>query len=76
MKVYEMVSLFRSLLSRMRDNGIKVDDIDYIEMYEEYLDMKDRGEKVTYIMSLLADKYEVSERTLYRVFATFSREAK
>ena len=76
MRVHEALRLCLPLLQRLRDNGVRLEDIDYIPMYEEYLAMKDRGEKITYIMSFISDKYKVSERTLYRVFANFSKETK
>lgn len=76
MRVHEALRLCLPLLQRLRDNGVRMEDLDYIPMYEEYLAMKDRGEKITYIMSTIADRYKVSERTLYRVFANFSKETK
>lgn len=76
MRVHEALRLCLPLLQRLRDNGVRMEDIDYIPMYEEYLAMKDRGDKITYIMTTIADRHKVSERTLYRVFAALSRELK
>lgn len=76
MRVHEALRLCLPLLQRLRDNGVRLEDIDYIPMYEEYLTMKDRGEKITYIMSFISDKYKVSERTLYRTFSSLNKELK
>ena len=43
MRVHEALRLCLPLLQRLRDNGVRLEDIDYIPMYEEYLCMKDRG---------------------------------
>lgn len=76
MRVHEALRLCLPLLQRLRDNGVRLEDIDYIPMYEEYLAMKDRGDKITYIMSFISDKYKVSERTLYRTFSSLNKELK
>lgn len=76
MRVHEALRLCLPLLQRLRDNGVRLEDLDYIPMYEEYLAMKDRGEKITYIMSTIADRHKVSERTFYRTFSALSRELK
>lgn len=76
MRVHEALHLCLPLLQRLRDNGVRLEDIDYIPMYEEYLCLKDRGEKITYIMSFISDKYKVSERTLYRTFSSLNKELK
>lgn len=76
MRVHEALRLCLPLFQRLRDNGVRLEDIDYIPMYEEYLCMKDRGEKITYIMSFISDKYKVSERTLYRTFSSLNKELK
>ena len=76
MQVFEMLSLCQELIGRMKANNIKVEDVEYLPLFEEYRSMKERGEKVTYIMTYLSEKHNVSERTLYRVFALFMRECK
>lgn len=76
MRVHEALRLCLPLLQRLRDSGVRMEDLDYIPMYEEYLAMKDRGEKITYIMSFISDKYKVSERTLYRTFSSLNKELK
>lgn len=76
MQVFEMLSLCAELIGRMRANNIKVEDVEYLPLFEEYRLMKERGEKVTYIMTYLSEKHNVSERTLYRVFSLFMRECK
>lgn len=71
-----MLSLCAELIGRMRANNIKVEDVEYLPLFEEYRSMKERGEKVTYIMTYLSEKHNVSERTLYRMITNFTKEVK
>ncbi|MBO4955034.1 MAG: helix-turn-helix domain-containing protein [Muribaculaceae bacterium] len=43
-------------------------------MFRDYLDMAARGEKKTYSVAVLADRYAVSERTVYNVVKRFSAD--
>ena len=47
--------------------GIKQDDVRYIDLYSEFKEMKNRGEKTTYVVLYLANKYSVCERKVYDV---------
>jgi hypothetical protein len=37
----------------------------YVELYNRYREMLPKGEKVTYIVACLAEKYNVCERKVY-----------
>lgn len=50
----------------MKDAGLRVEDVGYIDLYYDFARMKDQGEKVSYIVAVLADRYGVSERTVYQ----------
>jgi Mor family transcriptional regulator len=43
-------------------------------MYNEYLALKAQGEKVTYIIAHLSDKYRLSERFIYNFVARMKKE--
>ena len=45
-------------------------------MYEEYRAMRDRKEKVEYILKVLSDKYKVSESTVKRIVRRFNNEVR
>lgn len=65
MKVIEILKLNRDLLKICRDVGIRMDDVQYIELYNDYNRLLANGEKVSYIVAVLAERYAVSERKVY-----------
>ncbi len=65
MTAFEVLNLNRGLLYCLKDAGLRVADVDYVDLYMDYRDMAAKGEKVSYIVAVLAEKYAVSERTVY-----------
>ena len=65
MKIIEILNFHRELLNRLYDTGIRLEDARYIDLYTDYPRMRADGDKVSYIVALLADKYAVSERKVY-----------
>ena len=61
----EILKLNRELLKICRDVGIRLDDVLYIELYYDYNKLLAEGEKVSYIVAVLAERYAVSERKVY-----------
>lgn len=76
MKIIEILKFNRELLKRLQTAGIRLEDTRYIDLYGEYKDMLDQGEKVSYIVALLADKYSVSERKVYSLVKRFQSDCK
>ncbi|MBO5181596.1 MAG: hypothetical protein J6B92_06885 [Paraprevotella sp.] len=76
MKIIEILKFNRELLKRLQTAGIRLEDTRYIDLYVEYKDMLDRGEKVSYTVALLADKYSVSERKVYSLIKRFQSDCK
>lgn len=65
MKVIEILKLNRELLKTCQDVGIRIDDVQYIELYNDYNRLLAKGEKVSYIVAVLAERYGVCERKVY-----------
>lgn len=65
MKVIEILKLNKGLLNVFQNVGIRVEDVRYIDLYNDYKSMLDDGEKVSYIVAFLSDRYHVSERKVY-----------
>lgn len=42
-----------------------MEDVQYIELYNNYNRLLDEGEKVSYIVAVLAERYNVCERKVY-----------
>lgn len=61
----EILKLNRELLKICRDVGIRLDDVLYIELYNDYNRLLAEGEKVSYIVAVLAERYAISERKVY-----------
>ena len=74
MKVIEILNLNKELLKNFRQAGIRIEDVEYIELYKEYPNLYNKGEKTTYIVSVLADKYDISERTVYDIIKRFKTD--
>ena len=51
-----------------------MEDAEYINLYTDYHKLKENGEKVSYIVAVLADRYDISERTVYSLVKRFSSE--
>lgn len=76
MKVFELINFNRELLKKFVEAGIRLDDIRYIDLYFDYANMYRLGEKVSYIVAVLAEKYDVSERKVYALLKRFQSDCK
>lgn len=66
MKAYELLMINRSLLEAMERCSLGIGDVRHVDMIREYISLSAEGNKKTYIIRVLSDKYNVPERTLYR----------
>lgn len=73
MTLFEALKFNREPLEMLRRLGVRQDDIRYIDLYSEFEVMKGRGEKTTYAVTYLADKYSVCERKVYDVIKRFRK---
>ena len=74
MKVFEILNFNREPLKRLQQAGIRIEDVEYIDLYNDYRVMLGGGEKVSYIVATLADHYHVSERKVYTLIKRYGRE--
>lgn len=65
MKVIEIINFNRELLKKLQEAGVRLEDVQYVELYSEYMYRTGQGEKVSYVVAVLSEKYSVSERTIY-----------
>lgn len=73
MTLFEFLKFNREVLDLFQKLNGKMDDIRYIDLYIEYESMKNRGEKTTYVVLFLANKYLISERKVYDVIKRFRK---
>ena len=72
MKIIDIIKFNRELLSRLYSLGIRMQDIKYIDLYTDYMQMSKDREKKTYIVAVLSEKYSVSERKVYDLIKHFN----
>lgn len=74
MIVYEILNFNRELLYKLSISGIRLEDYKYVDLYSDYIYMRNDGQKVTYIIAYLANKYQFSERKVYSIINHLSQE--
>lgn len=74
MKVFEILNFNRELLKKLQQAGIRIKDVEYIDLYNDYRVMLDDDEKVSYIVATLANRYHVSERKVYTLINRYGQE--
>ena len=62
------------MLKRLHECGIRIDDYKYLPMLVEYEDMTLSGEKKTYVVASLSEKYGMCERKFYKVIARLMKD--
>lgn len=74
MKIFELLAIHRGLLGCMAECGVRVEDLKYVDLFEEYIRRTADGEKTTYVVATLVEKYGVCERKVYSVVKHFRKE--
>ena len=74
MKVVDILRLGYEILQTLQESCIKIEDLRYLDMYEDYVRMRDAGGKMSYIVATLVETYHVSERQVYYVIKKFSQD--
>ena len=76
MKIIEVLKFNRALIKRLKIAGIRLEDEEFVDLYTDYTTLLSRGEKVSYIVARLSDKYAVSERKVYTLIKRFKSDCK
>lgn len=74
MTIFDILNFNRELLERLRRIGVRLEDTDYIDLFVDFNNMTGDGNKVTYTVALLSDKYNVSERKIYNLIRRFRND--
>ena len=74
MKIIDILKFNRELIKRLREAGIRLKDERYIDLDNDYTELRRHGEKVSYIVLVLSTRYAVSERTVYSLIKRMNRE--
>ncbi len=76
MKIIEVLKFNRELIKRLKTAGIRLEDEEFVDLYTDYTTLLDHGEKVSYIVARLSDKYAVGERKVYMLIKRFQSDCK
>ncbi len=74
MKGIELLKISRFLLETLHNACIKASDVKFIQMYEEYIKMTEEKMKISYIATVLSEKYEISERQFFYLIKRLSQD--
>ena len=64
---FELLKANKTLIETLAENSIDVNDIEYLQLVEEFKDLKAKHHKVGYIVCHLSEKYGKSERGIYKI---------
>lgn len=67
MRRIDLIKFNAELLQKMQSCGIKLNDWQYVNLYNDYEEMLASGTKKTAISLILAEKYNLSERQFYNI---------
>ncbi|MDE5688585.1 MAG: hypothetical protein K2I18_08185 [Paramuribaculum sp.] len=76
MTIYEALKLSGCMIEQLEKAGARPSDHKYVGLFEGYQRARKRGEKVSYIVAVLAERYSVSERNVYDIVKRLVRDCK
>ena len=71
--VAELLYLNERYFQLLNENGVRIEDVQYLDMYRDYMRLSADGMKQSYIVAHLSSEYDIPERTIYRVIARLSK---
>lgn len=76
MKVIEVLKIGKNILELLQSSCISIKDVQYVALYEEYMNIIKSGGKSTYAAAYLSQKYKISERKVYYLVKKFGGDCK
>lgn len=76
MTIYEILSFNKELLQRLTESGIRTEDYRYVDLFRDFTEMVQEGNKTTYAVAILSEKYAMSERKVYNVLRRLRTDCK
>lgn len=73
MKRIDLVKMNSSMLKIMAENDIKTTDVSYIEVYDDFIELR-KSLKFSAVITELSEKYNKSERTISRMLSRLQGE--
>ena len=76
MTYYELLKFCGCIIEQLEKSGVKPTDHKYLRLFEEYREAKQRGEKISYVVACLAEKYGMSQRAVYNIVRRMRTDCK
>lgn len=73
MTYYEIIKLSKETIDRLNSAGFRLEDCQYVALYEDYKRMQAAGDKTTYIVAILHERYHICERKIYDLIKRFEK---
>lgn len=67
MKAIDILQTAESICTILAKNNIEAKDVRYIDLYRDWVRMKNEGHKYSFIVYYLSQQYDVSERSINRI---------
>lgn len=74
MKVVDLLKINQSAMESLSKADIKKGDFRFVALHDEYVHLRDKGEKYWYVITHLAEKYKMSESSVKRLVKRLSSE--
>lgn len=74
MVIYDLLRLHRDLLQKLVECSVCKIKLDYMDLYEDYLQLSDKQYKKTWIEVELCKKYGITKSTFYRVLKRYGEK--
>lgn len=76
MKVVEILKLGKNILETLQKACIRIEDVRYIGIYDDYQAIMRNGFKKSYAVAVLSEKYGISERKVYYLLKQLDSDCK
>ena len=76
MVVADLLKISCEMLKLLSKYAVKTEDYKHLDLFADYVRMRDLGEKTSYIVAVLSEKYNLSEATIYRLLRKFRKTVK
>lgn len=76
MVVADLLKISCEMLKLLSKYAVKTEDYKHLDLFADYVKMSALGEKTSYIVAVLSDKYKISEATIYRLLRKLRKTIK
>jgi len=74
MRIADIIRILKDPIGCMELHNLHRNDVDRLRIFDDYEAMVANGDKVTYVIQSLADKYHTSYRNVFRIIKRMKRE--